>query len=98
LFFSASNLYRVNRPEKRGLVFALTPLSNVINKREILMTCSKLQDLAIVQKFVPTGLARHEFHSMATADSSLEMEHGQIEAVSKNTDRNFQYSSAQPGR
>jgi hypothetical protein len=90
LFFSASNLYKVNRPERRALVFALTRLSNVIHKREILMTCSKLQDFAVAQSFFTARVATHKFHSISTADSSLEMEHRQIEFVSTNTDRNLQ--------
>jgi hypothetical protein len=89
LFFSAGNRYRLNRAETCALVFALTPLSNVIKRREILMTCSELQDLAILQNFSTTDLATHKFHSISTADSSPEMEHRQIEAVSRSADRNL---------
>jgi hypothetical protein len=74
LFLSLSNLYRVNHAETCALVFALTPLSNVINRRDILMTCSAEQDLAVVQDFSTAGLATYKFHSISTVDSFLEME------------------------
>jgi hypothetical protein len=89
LFLSASNLYKVNHAETCALVFTLTPLSNVINRREILMTGSELQDIAIAQTFSTAGLATHKFHSISRDESTVEMEDRQNEAVSRNADRNL---------
>jgi hypothetical protein len=71
------------------LVFTLPSLSNVIDRRGKLMACSKLQDLVIVQRFFTAGVATQKYHSISTADSSLEMERRQRETVSKNSDRNL---------
>jgi hypothetical protein len=75
-----TNLYRVNHAKTCALIFALTPLSNVSNRRELLMTCSTLQDRAMVQSFVTADVVTHIFHSISIPNSSLVMEHRQIEA------------------
>jgi hypothetical protein len=56
LFGSTNNLYRINHAETCALVFALTLLPNLLNRREILMTCSELQGLAVVQTFFLTHI------------------------------------------